>query len=135
MSNIDLNSENSIVLLTRFIEVAQQKGAYQLREASILKKAVDYFNPDIKTKPVFREGDPNPELTAKSLLLQGAQVGQAKGSYPLDDAALLFDIVELVSKDLQGAAPSSRIDDEEHDHKAPPGITATSLKGKEIAKA
>lgn len=130
MSSIELNSENSIVLLTRFIEVAQQKGAYQLREASILKKAVDYFNPDIKTKPVFREGDTNPELTAKSLLLQGAQVGQAKGSYPLDDAALLYDIVELVSKDLQSAAPASLADDES-EPTPPAGISATSLKGKE----
>ena len=98
---IELNNENTLALLAKFVELAQTKGSFTLKEASILKKAIDTFNPEVKEKPVFVENDPDPELTAKKLLIQGADKGQSKGAYGIDDAALLYDVIEFIGRDLQ----------------------------------
>ena len=36
---ITLDNNNSIQLLTQYVEIAQQKGAYMLQEAELLKRA------------------------------------------------------------------------------------------------
>lgn len=76
-------------------------GAYVLREVKLLKQAIDYFNPDVKEKPTF-ENSENPEIVAVNLLLQGVQKAQAHGgefSFSIDDAALLWDIMEFWIKE------------------------------------
>ena len=96
-----ITKDNAVILLPQFIEVANSKGAYLLREASLLKKACDYVKPEVKVKPQFTEDDANPRATALRLLLQGAHKAQSQGSFLLQDSAALFEIVELVSKELE----------------------------------
>lgn len=100
MSEPTINKENSIKLLTQYIDLAQQKGAFLLQEASVLKKAVDFFNPDVKKKPSFGEVGQDPEIIAITLLLRGVQRGQAHGNaYNLADAAMIWDITEFWIKE------------------------------------
>lgn len=93
--------DNAInVVLPHFIDIANSKGAFLLREASLLNKARDYLKPDVKVKPQFVEDDPNPRATALTLLLQGAHKAQAHGSFNLQESATVFEIVELITKEL-----------------------------------
>ena len=97
----EINRENSIAVLVNSVNVGQKMGAYQLREAKLLHKAVQYFNPEVKTKPDF-EGSANPEITAINLLLQGVQKAQLHGgdmAFSLDDAALISDVVDWLLKE------------------------------------
>lgn len=96
-----ITKDNAVILLPQFIEVANSKGAYLLREASLLKKACDYVKPEVKAKPSFTDDDVNPRATALRLLLQGAHKAQAQGSFLLHDSAALFEICELVTKELE----------------------------------
>jgi len=96
-----INKENSIAVLINSVRLGQKMGAYVLREVKLLKQAIDYFNPDIKDKPTF-ENSENPEIVAVNLLLQGVQKAQAHGgefSFSIDDAALLWDIMEFWIKE------------------------------------
>ena len=96
-----ITKDNAVILLPQFIEVANSKGAFLLREASLLKKACDYVKPEVKNKPQFIEDDANPRATALRLLLQGAHKAQSQGSFLLHDSAALFEICELVTKELE----------------------------------
>ena len=97
-ANLTLNPDNAKVLLCQYIEIANGKGSFLLREASLLNKAMDTLNKDVKNKPDFGNGQ-DPETTAINLLIQGAHKGQAHGSYNMKDSALLWDIIELLSKE------------------------------------
>lgn len=97
-ANLTLNPDNAKVLLCQYIEIANTKGSFLLREASLLNKAMDTLNKDVKNKPDFGNGQ-DPETTAINLLIQGAHKGQAHGSYNMKDSALLWDIIELLSKE------------------------------------
>lgn len=92
---ITLNSENSIQILAQYIELAQQKGAYRLNEAEILKRGMDV----LLNKQDDHEIN---DVVAKNLLIQGVMKGQSHGAYTLNDAALLHKVVQVVSNDLQG---------------------------------
>ncbi|KAJ3228630.1 hypothetical protein HDU81_006020 [Chytriomyces hyalinus] len=97
----NINRENSIAILSNSVRMGQKMGAYLLREVSLLKKAIDFFNPEIKDKPDFG-GSQDPEIVAVNLLLQGVQKAQSHGgefSYSIDDAALLWDIMEFWMKE------------------------------------
>lgn len=119
----NITKDNAVILMPQFIEVANSKGAYLLREASLLKKACDYVRPEVKTKPSFFEEDANPRATALRLLLQGAHKAQQQGSFVLSDSAALFEICELVTKELEdtekkggsGSLESPIHKEEEHD--------------------
>lgn len=96
-----INKENSIAVLVNSVRFGQKMGAYALRETKLLKQAFDYFNPDVKDKPTF-ENSENPEIVAVNLLLQAVQKAQAHGgefAYSIDDAALLWDIMEFWIKE------------------------------------
>lgn len=96
-----INKENSVAILVNSVRIGQKMGAYVLRETKLLKQAIDYFNPDVKDKPTF-ENSENPEIVAVNLLLQGVQKAQAHGgefAYSIDDAALLWDIMEFWIKE------------------------------------
>ena len=94
---MQINKENSITVLTNSVRLGQKMGAYLMREAKLLKQAIDYFNPDVKDKPDFGGSTSDPEIVAINLLLQGVQKAQSHGgelAFSLDDAALLSDIME-----------------------------------------
>jgi hypothetical protein len=95
-----LTKESCITILSNSVEIAQKRGTYLLQEASLLKKAVDFFNKELKEKPDFGSTE-NPEIVAINLLLQGVTKAQTHRECPfnLHDAALLFDVYEFLVKD------------------------------------
>jgi hypothetical protein len=95
---ITLDNKNSIEILTQYIEVAQQKGAYLLNEAEILKRAMDVSVNNVPDNEI----DVN---LAKQLLIQGVNKGQRHGAYTLNDASLLSKVVAFVANSVQGQAP------------------------------
>lgn len=96
---ITLDNQNSVQILAQYIEVAQQKGAYLLNEAEILKRAMDVLMNNIHDKEI----DAN---MAKQLLIQGVNKGQRHGAYTLNDAALLSKVVLFVA---QETAPATQV--------------------------
>lgn len=106
MSGINLTSENCVKILMKYTELAQQKGAFSLNEAGILKRAFDVLG-GVSNK------DPDIDDTvAKNLLVQAVHKGQRSGAYTLSDAALLDKVVQaltspsLQASPLQQASPS-----------------------------
>jgi predicted Zn-dependent protease len=103
MSNVDnpavitLNEKNTVEILSKYVEVAQQKGAYFLQEAEVLKRACDVLFHNIVDKEVNTN-------TAKQLLIQGVVKGQQHGAYTLNDASLLHKAITFVSSSLQQAS-------------------------------
>lgn len=94
-----MNKEQAIYILSNSVELAQKKGTFLLQEASLLKKAVDFFNKDVKEKPDFGSSE-TPDIVATNLLLQGVQKAQSHRECPynLHDAALLFEVFEFLVK-------------------------------------
>jgi len=98
---IKLDNNNSCQILTQFIEVAQQKGAFELSEANVLKRASDFLLKDTE----------DPELNqvnSRQLLIQGVNKGQRHGAYTLNDAALLHKVVNFVSKTVDSIVETMR---------------------------
>jgi len=95
---ITLDNKNSIQILTQYVEVAQQKGAYLLNEAEILKRAIDVSVNNVPDNEI----DTN---LAKQLLIQGINKGQRHGAYTLNDASLLSKVVAFVASGVQGQEP------------------------------
>lgn len=92
MSGINLNSANCVKILMKYTELAQQKGAFSLNEAGILKRAFDVLGSESQL------GDPEiDETMAKNLLVQAVHKGQRSGAYTLSDAALLDKVVQALS--------------------------------------
>ena len=90
-SNIQLTEENSCRLLCEYVELAQQKGAFLLSEAYLLKKALDVS--------LNQASDPEiDKIKACQLLIQAVEKGQRHGAYTLADASLLFNIITLIKK-------------------------------------
>lgn len=86
---ITLDNQNSIQILAQYIEHAQQKGAYLLSEAEILKRAVEVLVNDVHDNELTKDN-------SKQLLVQGINKGQRHGAYTLNDAALLSKVVTFV---------------------------------------
>lgn len=85
---VELNFETAGKILMQYVEVAQQKGAYLLNEASLLKRATDVVN-----------GQTDAEVNMQSaynLLIQGVVKGQKNGAYTLSDAAILDKVVNFL---------------------------------------
>lgn len=91
---ITLDSENSVQFLVQFVEVAQQKGAFTLNEADLLKRATDVVINNVKDNEIN-------DKMAKSLLIQAVHKGQRHGSYTLQDASVLNKIVNYVTLELE----------------------------------
>jgi len=98
-----LTKDNAPIVLRHFIELANTKGAFLLRESHLLKKAIDYVNPEVKTKPTFTDNDTNPRSTALRLLIQGAHKAQQQGSFRIEDSSFLYSVCELVEKELEAS--------------------------------
>jgi hypothetical protein len=91
---INLDNNNSVQILSQYVELAQSKGAFVLAEAELLKRATD----------VILNNVPDQEIgvsTARQLMMQGVHKGQRHGAYTLNDAALLSKVVQFVSANLQ----------------------------------
>jgi hypothetical protein len=99
---ITLDNQNSVQILAQYIEVAQQKGAYLLNEAEILKRGMDVLMNNIHDKEI----DTN---MAKQLLIQGVNKGQRHGAYTLNDAALLSKVVLFVAQETAPAPASAQV--------------------------
>lgn len=95
-------SQNELVLdlnkcfqvLSQYVESAQQKGAYALQEAELLKRAVDVLMNNAEDKEVDKN-------LAVNLLVQGVQKGQRHGAYSLSDAAVLHKVVVFLVEQSQ----------------------------------
>lgn len=105
-----INKENSIAIFVNTIKAGQAKGAFLIQEANILKKAIDYFNKDVKVKPEFGNNQ-DPEIVAVNLLIQGCQKVQNSVNNPLslEDAATIFECfeywVKLSNGEVKAAEP------------------------------
>lgn len=98
--NLDLNK--CFQFLAQYVESAQQKGAYVLQEAELLKRAVDVVMNNAEDKDVDKNLGVN-------LLIQGVQKGQRHGAYSLADAALLHKVISfLVEQSQQGQQQASQ---------------------------
>lgn len=90
---ITLDNQNSIQILAQYIEHAQQKGAYLLSEAEILKRAVEVLVNDVHDTELNKDN-------SKQLIVQGIHKGQRHGAYTLNDAALLSKVVNFIMGSL-----------------------------------
>ena len=95
---ITLNDTNTVEILSKYVEVAQQKGAYLIQEAEVLKRACDVLLYNIVDKEINKN-------MAKQLLIQGVVKGQTHGAYSLNDASLLHKVIMFVSTSLQPQQP------------------------------
>lgn len=91
---ITLNDKNTVEILSKYVEVAQQKGAYLIQEAEVLKRACDVLLYNIVDKEINKN-------MARQLLIQGVVKGQTHGAYSLNDASLLHKVIMFVSTSLQ----------------------------------
>jgi hypothetical protein len=80
-------------VLAAAVELAQQRGAYELSEADLLKRAID----------VFVNGAVDAEIVdakvALSLMVQGVHKGQMKGCYSLVDASNIFNALKAIDEE------------------------------------
>ncbi len=91
---ITLNQQNSIEFLIKYIELCQDKGVFNLQEADIIKKSISVLTG--VTDPQINK------VTALNILVQGVQKGQLKGGcFKLNDASLLFNIIQYINNNPQ----------------------------------
>lgn len=91
---ISLDNNNSIQILNQYIELAQEKGAFLLNEAELLKRATDVIMNSAEDKELNL-------VTSKQILIQGIHKGQRHGAWKLNDASLLHKVVTYVTNTLQ----------------------------------
>jgi hypothetical protein len=96
---ITLDATNSAQILTQYVDHAQQKGAYLLNEAELLKRASDLLLNNVVDHEIN-------VITARQLLVQGIHKGQRHGAYTLNDAALLHKVVSFVQTLIQSQVQS-----------------------------
>lgn len=91
---ITLNDNNTVQILSQYIEIAQNKGAFVLSEAELLKRAVDTLLNNVPDQQING-------INGRQLLIQGIYKGQRHGAYTLNDAALLHKVVQFVETSIQ----------------------------------
>lgn len=96
-SVINLTIPNSIDILCKYVELAQQKGAFLLKEADLLKRSIDILT-DVEKNGDISKGD------CLNILIQGVNKGQQSGSYSLADAALIWRVMEYLQNISQAQA-------------------------------
>lgn len=112
MDSTSLSKDKAINLLIQYVENAQKQGAFLLSESKILKQAKDYFDPSVKEKiPFTKNDDQNQEHMALDLLAQAASVGNRKGAFSLDDAAIVHDIIaslqQMIKKEQEASTSAA----------------------------
>lgn len=104
-SVITLNKTNSIQILIQYIEIAQKAGAYELKEAEILKRSVDVLLNNATDHEIN-------ENLAINLLIQGIMKGQKHGgAFTLNDAALLQKVIQYIISTSDGSKGESSVSD------------------------
>lgn len=103
---ISLNTFNSAQILSQYVEVAQQKGAFKLNEAEVLKRASDVLFNNASDHEIN-------DVAARHLLVQGVLKGQSHGAYTLNDAALLSKVVQFVTTSLQNNEPFEKVESQQ----------------------
>jgi hypothetical protein len=102
-SVITLTKENSINIFIQYIEIAQKVGAYELKEADILKRASDVLIHHTKDHEIS-------ENLAINLLIQGINKAQKHGgAYTLNDAALLHKVIQYIVTAQSTPAPQNEV--------------------------
>ena len=91
---LTLDSKNSVQILSQYVELAQQKGAFLLNEAELLKRATDVLLNNVPDQEI------NQQMSIQ-LLIQGVNKGQKHGSYTLNDASLLSKVVQFITTSFQ----------------------------------
>lgn len=91
---ITLDNNNSVQIVCQYIEIAQNKGAYQLAEAEILKRAIDVAVNNVPDNEID-------QIKARQILIQGVVRGQSSGAYTLNDAALLHKVVMFIDNSIK----------------------------------
>ena len=94
-NTITLNDENCNKILHQYVELAQQKGAFLLAEADVLKRSIDVLIHNFQDHEIDT-------TNAKQLLIQAVQKGQRHGAYSINDASLLNKVVQFVNSSLEG---------------------------------
>jgi hypothetical protein len=83
-----MDTKSAVEVLVKYVELGQQKGAYLLPEADVLKRATD----------VLVKNTEDPELTQNislNVLVQGVTKGQKAGAYTLADASLIHKAIQF----------------------------------------
>lgn len=87
---INLDPNNSVQILIKYIELAQKSGAFELKEAEIIKRAIDVLINNVQDQEIT-------QALAINLLIQAVVKGQKHGgSYTLNDAALLHKVITYI---------------------------------------
>ena len=97
-TTITLNAQNSVEILSSYVESAQSKGAFLLAESDILKRCRDVLLRGLVDKEINVP-------SARNLFIQAVNKGQSKGCYTLDDASILHNVCQYVSQNLSAEAP------------------------------
>lgn len=99
---ITLDSQNSVQILSQYVEHAQQKGAYLLSEAELLKRAVEVLVNDVHDNELNKDN-------SIQLLIQGVHKGQRFGAYTLNDASLLSKVVNFITASFTQQQPRQEL--------------------------
>ena len=91
---LTLDNTNSVHILSQYVELAQQKGAFLLNEAELLKRASDVLLNNIPDQEI------NHQMSIQ-LLIQGVNKGQKHGAYTLNDASLLSKVIQFITTSFQ----------------------------------
>lgn len=86
---ITLAENNVVPYLVKYVELSQSKGAFNIAEGDLLKRAID----------VSCRGSSDHEINenhAISLLIQAVHKGQLHGDYTLNDASLLHNVIKFI---------------------------------------
>ena len=102
-SVITLTKESSINIFIQYIEIAQKAGAYELKEAEILKRASDVLLHNANDHEIN-------ENLAINLLIQGINKGQKHGgAFTLNDAALLHKVIQYIIMSSQQSTQDNNL--------------------------
>jgi hypothetical protein len=99
---MEITKDNCAELIEKYIEHAQQKGAYLLQEADLLQRAINFF------KGTEKELN---EENAKQVMIQGVVKGQRSGAYNLADAAFLFKLVSFFQNERNVSKTNKETED------------------------
>jgi hypothetical protein len=113
MDSVELSTAKAFDLIISFVDLAQKSGAFQLKEAALIHRAV------IKLKKQEKIHDESfTDDVAKNVIVQAINAGQAKGAYNLDQAALLERAVSVyfsespAQEKLKEPTPVQEVEDE-----------------------
>jgi len=87
MNKITVTNENCVGFIEKYIEHAQQKGAYVLQEADLLQRSLNVLKGNTNDETELNEE------SSKQLVVQGVVKGQKNGVYTLADATFLYNLV------------------------------------------